>query len=63
MGCLHRKGEVRGRTRYAERFNRTATRETLNGEDFHDVLESRVVLEAWADDCNGRRLWTRDESV
>jgi hypothetical protein len=36
---------------YAERFNGTATRETLNGEDFHFVLESRVVLEAW-----GRRL-------
>jgi hypothetical protein len=48
---LHRKGGVRRRTPYAERFNGTATRETLNCEDFHNVLESRVVLEAW-----GRRV-------
>jgi len=40
---------------YVERFNGTMRDETLNGEEFNNVLEARVVLEAWVEEYNERR--------
>lgn len=40
---------------FVERFNGTMRDETLNGEEFNNVLEARVVLEAWVEEYNERR--------
>lgn len=40
---------------YVERFNGTMRDEVLNGEEFSNVLEARVVLGAWIEEYNLRR--------
>jgi transposase InsO family protein len=40
---------------YVERFNGTMRDEVLRGEDFDNVLEARVVLQAWVEEYNERR--------
>jgi len=40
---------------FVERFNGTMRREVLNVEEFHSVLEARVVIGAWKDEYNTLR--------
>jgi transposase InsO family protein len=40
---------------FVERFNGTMRNETLAGEEFHNVLEARVVLAEWVGEYNARR--------
>jgi transposase InsO family protein len=40
---------------YIERFNGSMRRELLNGEQFHSVLEAKVVIEDWLVLYNTRR--------
>lgn len=35
-----------------ERFNGTMRRECLNAEEFHNIIEARVVIDAWAVEYN-----------
>ena len=37
---------------FIERFNGTMRRELLNGEEFHDLLEARVVIAQWVEIYN-----------
>lgn len=40
---------------FIERFNGTMRRELLRGEEFHSVLEARVVIAGWVDEYNTLR--------
>jgi transposase InsO family protein len=40
---------------FVERFNGTMRDELLNGEEFHSLLEARVLITAWLDEYNGLR--------
>ena len=40
---------------YVERFNGTMRDEVLDGEEFANVLEARVVLAAWIEEYNSQR--------
>jgi transposase InsO family protein len=40
---------------FVERFNGTMRDEVLNGEEFANVLEARVVLAAWIEEYNSQR--------
>jgi putative transposase len=37
---------------FIERFNGTMRRELLNGEEFHSIVEARVVIAAWVEEYN-----------
>jgi transposase InsO family protein len=40
---------------FVERFNGTMRDEVLNGEEFNNLTEARVVITAWVDEYNTRR--------
>jgi putative transposase len=40
---------------FVERFNGSMRDELLNGEEFHSLLEARVVITAWVDEYNSER--------
>jgi len=55
VGCAFIEKGRPQQNAYVERFNGTMRDEVLNGEEFANVLEARVVLQAWIEEYNVRR--------